>query len=310
MAEQPAGATAGEPALQTSLVAAVGIAVLPAPGFGAASWAAIALSAIAVRTDPECRLASLAATNSRPENHFSMNRHPPTQAGFDKGNGSCQGKTSFEGDLPMKVAQPEPRCFERRGSPPSKSPYTFSLECLMLMIGQMIAPSARMMLPGSYDRQKLKKLRFSMTDNIVSEGDQELRALMFGPPPEHELAEKRRWAEEDGKGVVGCGDAVSAESREARVEGREPEPPSPGFGAPRQPSPNIGEPRPLSEEEIRQAAKDADIAHRQACRIAACARNGGDFAKSTAVQDRLNRELERAAWRPTTNSARPMARWR
>jgi hypothetical protein len=59
-----------------------------------------------------------------------MNRHPPTQAGFDNGNRSCQGKTRFDGDLLMKVAQPEPRCFERRGSlPPSKSPYNFSLEC-------------------------------------------------------------------------------------------------------------------------------------------------------------------------------------
>jgi hypothetical protein len=74
-----------------------------------------------VRTNPKCRLASLAATNSRPENHFSMNRHPPTPADFDKGNGSCQGKTSFDGRLLMKVAKPEPRCFERRGSlPPSK----------------------------------------------------------------------------------------------------------------------------------------------------------------------------------------------
>jgi len=35
----------------------------------------------------------------------------------------------------------------------------------MPMIGRMIAPSARMMSPGSYNRQKLKKLRFSMTDN-------------------------------------------------------------------------------------------------------------------------------------------------
>ena len=156
-----------EPAFPTPLVAVVGSAVLSAPGCAAASRTAIALSAVAVRANPEQRLASLTATNAQPENHFSMNRHPPTQAGFDKGNGSCQGKTSFDGDLPMKVAQPEPRCLERRGSPPSKSPYTFSLECLMLMIGQMIAPSARMMLPGSYDRQKLKKLRFSMTDNTI-----------------------------------------------------------------------------------------------------------------------------------------------
>jgi hypothetical protein len=110
-----------EPALQTPLVAAIGSAALPEPSFGAASRTAIALSAIAVRTNPEHCLASLAATNSRPEKHFSMNRHPPTQADFDNGNGSCQGKTSFDGRLLMKVAKPEPRCFERRGSlPPSK----------------------------------------------------------------------------------------------------------------------------------------------------------------------------------------------
>jgi len=50
-----------EPALETPLVAAVGSAALPAPSFGAASRAAIALPAIAVRTNPEHRLASLAA---------------------------------------------------------------------------------------------------------------------------------------------------------------------------------------------------------------------------------------------------------
>ena len=99
-----------EPAFRTPLVAAVGGTVLPAPGFGAARRAAIALPAIAVRTNPEHRLASLAAANPLPENHFAMNRHPPTQADFDNGNGSCQGRTSFDGGLLMKVAEPEPRC--------------------------------------------------------------------------------------------------------------------------------------------------------------------------------------------------------
>jgi hypothetical protein len=42
-------------------------------------------------TDPEHRLASLAAANALPENHFAMNRHPPAGAGFDKGNDSCDG---------------------------------------------------------------------------------------------------------------------------------------------------------------------------------------------------------------------------
>ena len=86
-----------EPALQTPLVAVVGSTVLPAPGFAAARRTAITLSAIAVRANPEHRLASLAATNARPENYFSMNRHPPTQAGFDNGDVSCQGRTSFDG---------------------------------------------------------------------------------------------------------------------------------------------------------------------------------------------------------------------
>jgi hypothetical protein len=119
-----------EPAFGTLLIAAVGRPVLPVPGFGAVRRAAMALSAIAMCTNPEHRLAFLAAANAPPENHFSMNRHPPTQADFDKANGSCQGRTSLDGDLLMKVAEPEPRCFEQRGSlPPSKSQYKFSREC-------------------------------------------------------------------------------------------------------------------------------------------------------------------------------------
>jgi len=88
-----------ESAFGTLLITAVGRPVLPAPGFSAARRAAIALSAIAMCTNPEHRLASLTATNPLPENHFSMNRHPPTQADFDNGNGSCQGKTSLDGDF-------------------------------------------------------------------------------------------------------------------------------------------------------------------------------------------------------------------
>ena len=119
-----------EPAFGALLIAAVGRPVLPAPGFGAARRAAIALSAIAMGTNPEHRLASLDATNPLPENHFFVSRHPSAQADFDNGNGSCQGKTSLDGDLLMKVAEPEPRCFEQRGSlPPSKPQYKFSRGC-------------------------------------------------------------------------------------------------------------------------------------------------------------------------------------
>jgi hypothetical protein len=67
-----------EPAFGTPLVPTVGISALLASGFQTASRAAIALPAVAVRTNPEHRLASLAAANPLPENHFWRNRHPPT----------------------------------------------------------------------------------------------------------------------------------------------------------------------------------------------------------------------------------------
>jgi hypothetical protein len=119
-----------EPAFGTLLIAAVGRPVLPAAGFGAARRAAIALSVIAMCTNPEHRLASLAAANALPENHFSMNRHPPMQADFDKSNASCQGRTSLDGDLLMKVAEPEPRCSNGGVLYRLSSPrYNFSLKC-------------------------------------------------------------------------------------------------------------------------------------------------------------------------------------
>jgi hypothetical protein len=119
-----------EPPFQTPLVAAVGSAALPAPSLVAASRTAIDLSAVAMRANPEHHLASLAATNSRPENHFCMNRHPPTEAAFDKGNGSCERRSSFDGRLLMKVAKPEPRC--SNGGVLYRLPkpqYNFSLKC-------------------------------------------------------------------------------------------------------------------------------------------------------------------------------------
>ena len=84
------------PTFRTALVTAIGCAALLPSGIGATDLAAIALPAIAARTDPEHRMASLTAANPLPKNHFFVNRHPPTQADFDNGNGSCQGRTSFE----------------------------------------------------------------------------------------------------------------------------------------------------------------------------------------------------------------------
>jgi hypothetical protein len=153
-----------EPAFRTPLVAAVGGTVLLAPGFATASRAAIALSAIAVRANPEHRLASLAATKSRSENHFCMNRHLLTPAGFDNGNGSCQGRTSFDGGLLMKVAKPEPRCLEQRGSlPPSQSHHTvFRGNVLMLRICG--APSAEMRAPAP-PLQSAKAQKTTLSDD-------------------------------------------------------------------------------------------------------------------------------------------------
>ena len=67
-----------------------------------------------------------------------LNRHPPTQAGFDHGNASCQGRASFDGRLHMKVAQPEPVArtagfFYRL----SKPQYNFSLECFDCACGSL-----------------------------------------------------------------------------------------------------------------------------------------------------------------------------
>jgi len=119
-----------EPAFWTPLVPAVGISALLASGFQTASRAAIALAAITMRTDPERSLASLVAANSLPQDCFSPLLHPPTQADFDKGNDSCKGRTSFDGGLLMKVAEPEPHCFEQWGSlPPSQPQYNLSLKC-------------------------------------------------------------------------------------------------------------------------------------------------------------------------------------
>jgi len=122
-------------ALRTPLVPAVGSTALLAPGFRAATRTAIALPSVAVRTKPEDRLAFLAAANPLPENHFSMNRHPPAQAAFDKGNGSCQRRTSFDGGLLTKGCQARTPMLRTGGSfPPPSHNTSFHRNVLVLMI--------------------------------------------------------------------------------------------------------------------------------------------------------------------------------
>ena len=74
------------------LVAAVGTPPLPAAGLLAARVAAIAVSAIAVRTDEENRVTALTEANSLPQNRFAMNhRHASSRAGLDNGSGPVPG---------------------------------------------------------------------------------------------------------------------------------------------------------------------------------------------------------------------------
>jgi hypothetical protein len=56
--------------------------------------AAITLAAIAARANPEQRPAVSVAAKPKPQNNFPVYHHLRTQAAFDNGSGSCQGKTN------------------------------------------------------------------------------------------------------------------------------------------------------------------------------------------------------------------------
>jgi hypothetical protein len=59
-----------------------------------------------------------------------MKRHPPTQAAFDNGNASWQGRTSFDGGLLMKVADQNPAASNSGVLYRLPKPrYNFSLKC-------------------------------------------------------------------------------------------------------------------------------------------------------------------------------------
>ena len=80
-----------EAAFWAALVATVGAASLLASRFGTAGEAAIALSSITVRADPEHRVASTATANPLTENDFAMNFHARPQTGLDKGKPIMSG---------------------------------------------------------------------------------------------------------------------------------------------------------------------------------------------------------------------------
>lgn len=113
-AAAPVGALAVamiQPAFRALLMPAIGRPALPPARFLATAHAAVAVAAVAVYANPEHRPAARITANSMPKNNFPTNRHPPQQAAFDKGNGSCQGKTnSMAAFVGMKAADKEPRC--------------------------------------------------------------------------------------------------------------------------------------------------------------------------------------------------------
>jgi len=82
-----------EASFGASLVAAVGAASLPAPGFQAARIAAVTLSAVAVPADPEHCVASKGRTNPLTKNHLAMTIHVRPEAGLDNGDRSWQVRT-------------------------------------------------------------------------------------------------------------------------------------------------------------------------------------------------------------------------
>ena len=75
-----------ELSFRAPLVAAVGAATLPAPGFCAARGTAIALSAITVPADPEQRVASNASPLTK--DRLAMKIHARHLAGLDNGDRS------------------------------------------------------------------------------------------------------------------------------------------------------------------------------------------------------------------------------
>ena len=71
----------------TLLMTTIGAAPLIQTDLVPAMQTAVALPAVAMGAEEERGPAFTAQTNPQPQNHFAMNRHPPSPAGLDNGNG-------------------------------------------------------------------------------------------------------------------------------------------------------------------------------------------------------------------------------
>jgi hypothetical protein len=152
-----------KPSFRSLLMPAVGAAALPEPRFRPAIGAAVALSAITARAQPEDCAALLAYTNPQSQNDFAMSRHACLQAGLDT-HGAFVAPWNQTAlwwpDEGRHIGTPP---LQRRGSllfPPSR--HTTSFCWALLMIGRMIAPAAQMMLLYPL---LFRKLRFQMIDD-------------------------------------------------------------------------------------------------------------------------------------------------
>ncbi len=90
-----------------SLVPLIGAAALPPPGFGAAGFAAVALSPVAVPADPEDSVAADNRTNTLTKDHLAMKIHLRPGTGLDNGDRSWQVKNQFDVWLPAEGCQTE-----------------------------------------------------------------------------------------------------------------------------------------------------------------------------------------------------------
>ena len=150
-----------EPSFRATLVAAVGTASLPAPGFQAARIAAVTLSAVAVPADPEHCMASKGRTNPLTKNHLAMTIHVRPEAGLDNGDRSWQVKTSLLCGYLLKVARLSVRAALTVRAPMRSRLRRRTLSVAVLMIGRMTAPAAQMMLSRFAIPAKVQKTTIS-----------------------------------------------------------------------------------------------------------------------------------------------------
>jgi hypothetical protein len=107
-----------------SLVPLIGAAALPPPGFGAAGFAAVALSPVAVPADPEDSVAADNRTNTLTKDHLAMKIHVRPRTGLDNGDRSWQVRTSSMCGYLLKVARLSARTASTVRAPDVSPPST------------------------------------------------------------------------------------------------------------------------------------------------------------------------------------------